>query len=94
MVRRVPTFKSDAEAAAFLDQDLSDLDFSQFKPVSFEFGNKDAQLNMRVPKPLLDAVKRKAQARGMPYTRYIRELMEKDLAPRGKTPPVRPRRSA
>ncbi len=85
MVRKVPTFKSDAEAAAFLDQDLSGLDFSQFMPASFEFGSKDAQLNMRVPKPLLDAVKQKAKARGMPYTRYIRELIEKDLTPRDKT---------
>lgn len=94
MVRKVPTFKSDAEAAAFLDQDLSGLDFSQFTPVSFEFGSKDAQLNMRVPKPLLDAVKQKARARGMPYTRYIRELIEKDLTPRPKTVPSRSRRSA
>ncbi len=33
----VPVFKSDAEAEAFLEQDLSNLDFAQFKPVKFEF---------------------------------------------------------
>ena len=37
MSRRVPKMTTDEEAEAFLDQDLSDLDFSQFKPVRFEF---------------------------------------------------------
>lgn len=77
--RRVPEFRTDEEAAAFLDQDLSDLDFDQFKPVSFEFAAKSAQINMRVPRPLLDAVKVRAEARGVPYTRYIRELIERDV---------------
>jgi hypothetical protein len=38
-----------------LAQDLSGLDFSQFKPAQFEFEKKDDQINMRVPKPLLAA---------------------------------------
>ena len=79
-MRRVPDFKSDAEAEAFLEQDLSDLDFSQFKPLHFEFNSKSAQLNMRVPRELLEAVKQRAKSRGIPYTRYIRELMERDLS--------------
>lgn len=79
MKRKIPEFTSDAEAAAFIEQDLSDLDFSQFKPVSFEFAAKAAQINMRVPQPLLDAVKVRARARGVPYTRYIRELIERDV---------------
>jgi predicted DNA binding CopG/RHH family protein len=82
MSRRVPKMTTDEEAEAFLDQDLSDLDFSQFKPVRFEFERKSAQLNMRIPQPLLDAVKVKANERGIPYTRYIRELMERDVAGR------------
>jgi predicted DNA binding CopG/RHH family protein len=73
---------TDEEAEAFLDQDLSDLDFSQFKPVRFEFERKSAQLNMRIPQSLLNAVKVKANERGIPYTRYIRELMERDVAGR------------
>ena len=85
--RKVPEFTSDEEAEAFLDQDLSGLDFSQFKPVSFEFAAKAAQINMRVPQPLLDAVKSRAKARGVPYTRYIRELMERDV----RQPPRRGR---
>jgi predicted DNA binding CopG/RHH family protein len=82
MSRRVPKITTDQEAEAFLDQDLSDLDFSQFKPVRFEFERKSAQLNMRIPQSLLDAVKVKANERGIPYTRYIRELMERDVAGR------------
>jgi predicted DNA binding CopG/RHH family protein len=82
MSRKIPKMTTDEEAEAFLDQDLSDLDFSQFKPVRFEFERKSAQLNMRIPQPLLDAVKVKANERGIPYTRYIRELMERDVAGR------------
>ena len=47
--------------------------------VSFEYAAKAAQINMRVPQPLLDAVKDRARARRIPYTRYIRELMERDV---------------
>ena len=71
---------TDTEAEAFHDQDLSDLDFSQFKPVQFEFEAKSAELNMRVPEALLEAMKQPAQAKGIPYTRYIRRLMEAAVA--------------
>jgi predicted DNA binding CopG/RHH family protein len=71
---------TDEEAEAFLMQDLSALDFSQFKRVPFEFEKKEAQVNMRIPQSLLDSVKDKAKARGIPYTRYIRMLMEQDIA--------------
>ncbi|WP_137150361.1 CopG family antitoxin [Devosia sp. FKR38] len=80
--RRVPHFETDEEAAAFLEQDLSDLDFNQFKPVKFEFSPKAAQLNMRLPEALLEAVKSKAKAQGIPYTRYIRQLLEHDISRR------------
>lgn len=62
-----------------LAQDLSDIDFNQFKPAQFEFAKKEAQLNMRLPQPLLDAVKERARTQGMPYTRYIRLLLERDV---------------
>jgi predicted DNA binding CopG/RHH family protein len=76
MKKRVPRIKTDEEAEAFLAQDLSKLDFSQFKPARFEFEKKDEQINMRVPKPLLAAVKARAKERGIPYTRFIRETLE------------------
>ena len=37
-------------------------------------------VNMRVPKPLLEAVKARAKARGVPYTRFIRETLEQAIA--------------
>lgn len=78
--RKVPVLKTDEEAEAFLMQDLSDLDFSLFKRHHFEFEKKEAQVNLRVPEELLDAVKDRAKAQGIPYTRYIRLLMERDIA--------------
>ena len=83
MPHRVPKLTTDAEAEAFLDQDLSDLDFSQFKPTRFEFGRKDARVNMRLPLPLLEAVKTRASARGVPYQRYIREALEAAVGQKG-----------
>lgn len=80
MKRKVPRLRTDEEAEAFLDQDLSDLDFSQFQPARFEFENKSERINMRVPKPLLDALKQRASHRGIPYTRFIRELMEREIS--------------
>ena len=82
MKKKVPQLKTDRQAEAFLAQDLSGLDFSQFRPAKFEFEKKDDQINMHVPKPLLAAVKAQAKARGIPYTRFIREMLEHAVAPR------------
>jgi predicted DNA binding CopG/RHH family protein len=79
MKRKVPIMTTDEEAEAFLDQDLSDLDFSQFKPYRFEFENKTARVNMRLPEGQLAAVKAEASKRGIPYQRFMRELLERGL---------------
>ena len=77
----MPSLKSDADAEQFVaTADLSQFDLSGFKPMRFEFEPKAAALNMRLPQNLLDAVKLKAKARGMPYTRYVRLLLESDVA--------------
>lgn len=76
MKRKVPRMSTDEEAEAFLAEDLSDLDFAQFKPVRFEFEKKAARVNMRLPQGLLEAVKARARARGIPYQRFIREALE------------------
>ena len=78
-MRKVPKFKTDEEAEAFLDQDLSDLDWSQFKPVKIEFKKKESSLNIRLPAILMDAVKARAKELDMPYARYVRMVLEKDL---------------
>ena len=77
MKKKIPTFRTDKEAEDFVDKaDLTQFDLSGLQPVQFEFEKKDAQLNMRVPKPLLDKLKARAKTRGIPYTRLIRQLME------------------
>ncbi len=80
MKKKVPRLKTDKQAEEFLAQDLSNLDFSQFAPARFEFEKKSDQINMRVPRPLLLAVKARAKARGIPYTRFIRETLERAIA--------------
>ena len=77
MKKRVPQLKTDEQAEEFLAQNLSELDFAQFRPVHFEFEKKDEQINMRVPQSLLNAVRRCASERGILYTRYIRETLER-----------------
>ena len=64
-------------AEAFLEQDLSDLDFSQFKPMRFEFEPKEKSINLRVSQGLLKAVQSRAKQQGIPYQRYIRQALER-----------------
>jgi predicted DNA binding CopG/RHH family protein len=80
MKKKIPRLKTDKQAEAFLERDLSGLDFAQFKAAHFEFEKKDEQINMRVPKPLLAALKARAKARGIPYSRFIRETLERAIA--------------
>ncbi len=76
-----PSLRSDEEAERFLETaDLSEYDLSGFKPMRFEIAKKEAALNMRLPGALLDAVKAKAKASGIPYTRYVRMVLEADVA--------------
>lgn len=80
-LKRFPRFETDEEAERFVETaDLSEYDFSQFRPARFEFEPKAAQINMRVPQSLLDALKERARHRGIPYTRFIRELMEREVS--------------
>ena len=81
MKKKIPTFRTDKEAQDFVDTaDLTEYDLSGGTPVQFEFERKSAHVNMRVQKPLLDAVKERAKVRGIPYTRLIRQLMEREVA--------------
>ncbi len=77
----LPSLPSDEAAEAFVaEADLTDYDLSGFKPMRFEIEPKSAALNMRLPASLLAALKAKAKANGIPYTRYVRMLLETDVA--------------
>jgi predicted DNA binding CopG/RHH family protein len=82
MKKKFPILRTDEEAERFVETaDLTEYDFSQFKRVHlFEYTPKSAQLNMRVPEALLAAVKERAAAQGIPYTRLVRKGMELVLA--------------
>ncbi len=83
MKKRIPTFKTDQEAERFADSaDLSDYDLSGARPVRFEFEKKSARVNMRLPQPLLDALKERAKQPGIPYQRFIREALEQAVTAR------------
>ncbi|HEY9281062.1 hypothetical protein CR159_07830 [Pollutimonas subterranea] len=79
----MPVLRSDAEAEQFVaESDLSEYDLSGFQPMRFEIEPKSAALNMRLPASLLEAVKAKAKSKGIPYTRYVRMILESDVARR------------
>lgn len=82
MAKKIPDFRTDEEAARFVETaDLTEYDLSGFQPVRFEFEKKAARVNMRLPAPLLEAVKASAKARGIPYQRFIREALEQAVTP-------------
>jgi predicted DNA binding CopG/RHH family protein len=73
--------RSDEEAERFVaEADLTEYDFGEMVPTRFEYAPKDERVNMRLPGPLLAAVKAKAKARGLPYQRFIREVLERAVA--------------
>jgi predicted DNA binding CopG/RHH family protein len=81
MKKKIPAFRSDKEAEVFVNNaDLTEYDLSGARPVRFEFEKKEARVNMRMPEPLLKAVKTRARARGIPYQRFIREALEAAVA--------------
>jgi predicted DNA binding CopG/RHH family protein len=77
MKKRLPKLHSDKEAEDFVaSADLTQYDLSGMRMVRFEFQPKSERVNMRLPKPLLEAVKESAAEAGMPYQRFIRQALE------------------
>jgi len=77
MKKKLPKLKSDKAAEDFVaNADLTKYDLSDMRMVRFEFQPKNERVNMRLPKPLLEAVKKSAAAAGMPYQRFIRQALE------------------
>jgi predicted DNA binding CopG/RHH family protein len=77
MKKKLPRLKSDKEAEEFVDKaDLTEYDLSGMRPVRFEFQAKTERVNLRLPRQLLDAVQASAATRGIPYQRFIRQVLE------------------
>lgn len=83
MKKKLPTLKSDKGAEEFVaSSDLTEYDLSGMRMMRFEFQPKSERVNMRLPRPLLDAVKAKAAKAGVPYQRFIRQALEDAVQPR------------
>ena len=83
-LKRLPLLLTDEEAERFVaDADLSEYDLSGFKLVKFELRKRGTRVNMRLPQPLLEKIKARAEQRGMPYQRLMREMMERALEKAG-----------
>lgn len=86
MKKKLPRLSSDKAAEAFVARsDLTEYDLSRMQLVRFEFQPKTERVNMRLPRPLLDAVKASAAKAGMPYQRFIRQTLEAAVRPRRGT---------
>jgi predicted DNA binding CopG/RHH family protein len=86
MKKKLPRLDSDEAAEAFVSSaDLSEYDLSDMEMVRFEFQPKTERVNMRLPRPLLDAVKASAAKAGMPYQRFIRQALEAAVQQRKKS---------
>ena len=78
--KKFSALRSDEEAERFVDSaDLSEYDLSEFKPMRFELSKKEASLNMRLPSSLMNAIRAKAEALGIPYSRYVRMVLEAEV---------------
>jgi len=80
--KKLPKLQTDEEAEEFVaNADLTEYDLSEFRSILFEFQPKSERVNMRLPKTLLDAVKVSAAKAGVPYQRFIRQVLEATVRP-------------
>ena len=86
MKKKFPVLKTDEEAEAFLEQDLTDylhaVNFKSAQWMRFEFKPKQKSLNLRISEELLDAVRKNAKREGIPNQRYIRQALERAVMER------------
>ena len=77
MKKKLPRLRNDKAAEDFVENaDLTEYDLSAMRPVRFEFQAKSERINMRLPPQLLEAVRASASKAGMPYQRFIRQVLE------------------
>jgi predicted DNA binding CopG/RHH family protein len=82
-----PVLKSDEEAERFVaEADLTEYDFTKMVPMRFELRRKDKTVSLRLPEALLDAVKRTAARRGIPYQRFMRQALERAITSSDERP--------
>jgi predicted DNA binding CopG/RHH family protein len=76
----LPDFASDEDAEDFVDHaDLSDYDLSDFKTMRFHFAPPEQTVTIRLPAPLLAALKAKADSTGLSYDRLVEQALSAAL---------------
>ena len=75
-----PAPKAPERLERFLASDLPEADPVDVGSAKFEFQPKTGRINMRLPESLLTAVKAIAAARGIPYQRFIRQIIEQAVS--------------
>lgn len=78
MAKKLPPLETDEAARDFLENtDLSDyIDRANMTPLTREFEAKNKALTLRLSETLLDDVKKKAKALGMPVQKFVRMTLE------------------
>lgn len=77
MSKKLPSLATDRDAENFVrTADLPEYDLSGMTDIRFEFQPKTDRINMRLPAPLLRAVKARTAQAGVPYQRFIRQVLE------------------
>lgn len=78
MARKLPPLETDEAARDFLENtDLSDyLDRASMTPLTREFEAKNKALTLRLSETLLDDIRKKAAALGMPVQKFVRMTLE------------------
>lgn len=73
--RSVPVMTTDEEAEAFLEQDLSNLDYGAFRPLTLVSEAGSAHLEVELPETLIMAVRARAREKGISSERLIIEAI-------------------
>ena len=84
MKKKLPILRTDEEAEAFLEQDLSEYDFSQFKPVRFVFEPKTENISLRLPTDLMEAVRLLAETEGISEQAFFRAALEQAVVEKNR----------
>ena len=80
MRRKLPALPSDEAAEALLRRDLSPyITAENLQPFPFEYRPKAKSINLRISEELLGEVQAAARRRGIPYQRFIRQVLEASL---------------
>lgn len=72
----LPDFVSDQDAEDFVEHaDLADYDLSGFKTTRFQFAPSEETVTIRLPAPLLAALRAKAESTGLSYDRLVEQAL-------------------